>query len=50
LNIRLKYGLPHFVPEWSYFSSIVISKCLSSRLNKQKLTYSLLNQWIQKFK
>ena len=38
------------MPEWSYFSSIVVSNCCRTKRNRQRLTYSLLNTWIQEFK
>jgi hypothetical protein len=49
-ELQEKYKLPTFVPEWSFFSSIVINNCYSFKRNRQKLTFSLLNQWIQEFK
>lgn len=49
-ELREKYKLPLFVPEWSYFNSIVINNCYSFKRNRQKLTFSLFNQWIQDFK
>ncbi len=38
------------MPQWSYFSSIVIHNCQLTKRNRQKVTYSLLNQWIQESK
>jgi hypothetical protein len=38
------------VPEWSYFNSIVVNNCCLTKRNKHRLTYSLLNTWIQEFK
>jgi hypothetical protein len=46
-EIRLKYSLSAQVPEWTYFSSIVVSNCYLHKRNKNKLTFSMINQWIQ---
>lgn len=49
-NLREKYNLPEKVPNWSHFMSCVVNNCYLYRKSKSKLTYSLLNQWIQHFK
>lgn len=46
-EIRDLYQLPKFVPEWSYFGNIVIDNCMLAKKNRQKVTFSVLNQWIQ---
>lgn len=49
-QVREKYSLPEYVPEWSYFNAIVVNNCYLIKRNKHRLTYSLLNSWIQEFK
>ena len=46
----MKYHLSEYVPEWSYFNSIVVNNCYLMKRNRHRLTYSLLNTWIQEFK
>jgi hypothetical protein len=46
-EVRAKYGLAVQVPEWGYFSSIVVNGCYLHKRSKGKLTFSMLNQWIQ---
>jgi hypothetical protein len=38
------------VPEWSSFSSVVVNNCYAYKRSRSKLTYSLINLWIQEFK
>ena len=42
--------MPAFVPEWGYFGTVVVNNCMMVKRNKQKLTFSLLNMWIQEFR
>ena len=49
-EVRERYDLSLFVPTWSQFTLVVIDRCLQVRRSKQRLTYSLLNTWIQEFK
>lgn len=49
-EVREKYGLAEQVPEWSHFNSIVVNGCYLHKRSKSKLTFSMLNQWIQEFK
>lgn len=49
-EIRAKYGLAEQVPEWSHFNSIVVNGCYLQKRSKAKLTFSMLNHWIQEFK
>jgi hypothetical protein len=49
-EVREKYGLAEQVPEWEYFNSIVVNGCYLHKRGKGKLTFSMLNQWIQEFK
>jgi hypothetical protein len=46
-DLQKKYKLPEMVPEWSYFNRIVVNSCYLFKRNRQKLTFSLLNLWIQ---
>ena len=48
--MREKYCLAEQVPQWSYFNSIVVNGCYTHKRSKGKLTFSMLNQWIQEFK
>jgi hypothetical protein len=38
------------VPQWEHFNSIVVNGCYTHKRSKGKLTFSMLNQWIQEFK
>jgi hypothetical protein len=49
-EIRETYKLPRFVPEWSYFNRIVVDNCMRMKKNRQRLTFSMFNQWVTEFR
>jgi len=49
-EIREIYSLPKYVPEWEYFNTIVIDNCMKMKKNRQRLTFSMFNQWIMEFR
>jgi len=50
MQVRQKYKLDAHVPEWNSFNMLVVDRCLMIKRNRQRLTYSLLNGWVQEFK
>lgn len=49
-EVNKKYKLNEKVPFWSDFSTCVISRCFRSKMENQKITNSIFNQWIADFK
>ena len=42
--------MPKYVPQWNYFSQVVIDNCMRVKRNRQRLTFSMFNQWITEFR
>lgn len=49
-EVRELYGLQPGVPDWSSFGSCVIDRCLAYRKKNIRITFWLLNTWVQEFK
>lgn len=49
-EINIKYQLNENVPFWEDFCNCVVSRCFRSKMENQKITNSIFNQWISDFK